>query len=89
MLAGSGTLQAAINAATAGDTLVLADGTYTVSSGDQVVSIDKDITIRAANSGQAVLDAEDTSGRRVMRINSGTVVLEGLKITGGKTSVSA
>ena len=78
---GAGTLQTAIDAATAGDVLELADGTYT-GSGDEVLLISKDITIRAKNVGQAVLDGENA--RRVIKITSGTVVLEGLKIFGGR-----
>ena len=73
-------LQTAVDDANAGDVVVLADGTYT-GSGTNVVEISKDITIRAANAGQAVLDGEDS--RRVMYITGGTVVLEGLNITKG------
>ena len=82
---GAGTLQAAVNAASAGDTLVLADGDYT-GSGTNVLEISKDITIRAQNSGQAVVDGQNA--RRVVHITSGTVALEGLKITKGYASVS-
>ena len=82
---GAGTLQTAIDAATAGDVLELADGTYT-GSGTDVLLISKDITIRAKNAGQAVLDGENA--RRVIQITSGTVVLEGLKITKGMANVS-
>ena len=82
---GAGTLQAAVDAASAGDELVLKDGTYT-GSGDNVLHIAKDITIRAQNAGMAVLDGEDA--RRVVYITGGTVVLEGLAITKGH-SVSA
>ena len=77
---GAGTLQTALDNANAGDTLVLADGTFT-GSGSNVLEINKDITIRAQNAGQAVLDGENA--RQVIKISSGTVVLEGLKITKG------
>ena len=77
-------LQSKLNSAGAGDTLVLADGTYS-GSGDNVLEISKDITIRAQNSGQAILDSENA--RRVIYITSGTVTLEGLNITRGYTSV--
>ena len=84
---GAGTLQTALDAASAGDTLVLADGTYT-GSGSDVLTIAKGITIRAQNAGQAILDGE--TARRVIKITSGTVVLEGLKITRGSVgNVSA
>ena len=93
---GRDTLKSALSAASAGDTLVLADGTYTGTGGEEVIDIgfgqtmtsklsmieiDKDITIRAQNTGEAVLDGEDT--HRVMWIKQGTVALEGLKITRG------
>ena len=63
--------------------LELEDGTYTHVS---TFVIDRDVVIRAKNSGQAVLDGEDT--RRVLRISGGTVTVEGLEITKGK-AVSA
>ena len=83
---GYGTLQAAYSAADPGDELVLADGTYTGNAGsagihDNVLVIDKDITIRAQNTGQAVLDGQDT--RRVLYIGNSTVFLQGLSITKG------
>ena len=80
---GAGTLQAALDSATAGDELVLQDGVYT-GSGVNVLEIDMDITIRAENAGQAVLDGQDS--RRVIQIDGGTVVLDGLDITKGYTS---
>jgi len=78
---GATTVQDALASASAGDELVLRDGTYPVSS---TISISKDITIRAANGGQAIL--EGGNSRRVMYISSGTVVLEGLSITKGYAS---
>ena len=77
---GAGTLQAALDAASAGDILELADGTYT-GSGSYVLQISKDITIRAQNFGRAILDGENA--RRVIEITGGTVVLEGLGVTKG------
>ena len=80
---GRGTLQDALNDASAGDELVLANGTYT-GSGSNVLEIDKDITIRALNPGQAVLDGGNA--RRVIYISSGTVALSGLNIIQGWVS---
>ena len=80
----SDNLQSKLDNAGNGDTLVLADGTY-LGSGYNVLEISKDITIRAQNSGQAILDGENA--RRVIYITSGTVTLEGLNITRGSTSV--
>ena len=82
----SDNLQTKLTNAGAGDTLNLADGTYTGSGNNvNVLEISKDITIRAQNSGQAILDGENA--RRVIVITSGTVTLEGLNITRGYTSV--
>ena len=76
-------LVAVLAAAKDGDELVLADGTYLPTD---TLSIDKDIniTLRAQNSGRAVLDGNGT--RRVLRITSGTVLLDGLNITKGHVS---
>ena len=78
-----GTLQDAVDAAVQGATLVLGDGYYTGKSGS-VLSISKNITIRAKNTGRAVLDGEKKW--RVVDISGGDVALEGLNITGGKTA---
>ena len=79
-------LQTAIDAASAGDEVVLADGTYSGSGtsheGANMLYINKTVTIRALNPGAAVLDGE--RARRVICIASGTVRLDGLKITRGK-----
>ena len=50
--------------------IVLADGTYDVAS---TLNIGRDVTIRAFNSGQAILDGGNS--RRALVITSGTVVL--------------
>jgi len=60
---------------TTGDPLFLASGVY---SG---LVIDKDITIAAQHTGQAVLDGQGK--RRVLWIGNGHVLLKGLKITNG------
>jgi hypothetical protein len=78
---GADTIQSALAAASPGDELVLGDGTYQLSS---TITIDKDITIRASNSRQAILDGGDSV--QVMYISSGTVVLEGVVITRGSSS---
>ena len=83
---GVDTLQAAVNAATPGDVLVLADGTYTASGGSQVFingTTPTGLTIRAANPGQAVLDAQGVSGRRGVTIDYGSITIEDIEITGG------
>ena len=92
MSPGLGTLQAALNAASAGDELVLEDGNYTQGWLERGNVLDIysttcsgspcDVTIRAQNPGMAVVDGENV--RRGIRIWSATIVLEGLKITQGK-----
>ena len=79
---GADTVQNALAIASAGDELVLEDGTYALSS---TVETDKSITIRALNDGQAILDGRNA--RRVLWImkNSEKVVLQGLHITKGDT----
>ena len=81
-------LQTEVDNANPGDELVLADGTYTGSgtseNGDNMLYINKDITIRALNPGQVVLDGQNA--RRVIYIASGNVVLEGLDITRGSAT---
>ena len=82
---GAGTLQTALSGASAGDELVLADGSYT-GSGTNVLDVDKSITIRALNAGQAVLDGENA--RRVVYITTGHVAVQGLNITRGSVTGS-
>lgn len=81
---GAGTLQTAADASAPGDVLVLADGTYTgggaASIWGYVVTINKPVTIRAANVGQAVIDGE--GGRRALKC-SDSCALSGLNITNG------
>ena len=81
-------LQTVVDNASPGDEIVLGDGTYTGSgtsaSGNNMLYINKDITIRALNPGQAVLDGE--TARRVLYVQSGAVALEGLNITRGSAS---
>lgn len=80
--AGPGNLQSAINGAAPGSTLILQDGTYTKVGDNPVALINKDLTIRAQNPGQAILDGEAL--QRCIKIEGGkTVHLEGLVIDNG------
>ena len=78
-------LQAALDSANAGDVLVLNDGTYrgSGSAWDVVLSIGKDITIRALNLGQAVLDGQNV--QPVISCMSATATFDGVVITRGYT----
>ena len=87
---GLGTLQAALDSASGGDTLILTDGTYTGSTDpDYAFKIDKSITIRAQSTGDAILSGDML--RRVLYIStvdSGSVDLVGLRITDGLYNLS-
>ena len=84
----SGDLVAALASASPGDELVLADGTYTpAADGSNALVINKDIIIRAQNTGGAIFDGQNT--RRVIKIESGSVTLSGLNIVKGHSSVCA
>ena len=63
--------------------LQLDDGTYTHSS---TFTIGRDVAVRAKNAGQAILDGKDVN--QVLRINSGTVDIEGVHITKGNVSTA-
>ena len=82
--AGVVTLQDALAAASPGDEYIL-DGRF-ARRGDNVLDITKDCTIRAQNTGQAVLDGQGCA-RGVLYILSGTVLLEGLRIAKGTALV--
>ena len=70
----------------ASDTIVLGPGEYTGNGvlTNAVLTINKGITLEAAEPGKAVLDGNNQ--RRVVRIDTadGMVALKGLNITGGK-----
>ena len=74
-------LVSAVANAASGSEIVLADGTYNLAS---TISIGKDITIRAKNTGMAVLDGQTSV--RVLHISSGNVQLIGVNVTRGSTS---
>ena len=68
-----------LNAALAqsADELVLEDGTYAGST----FTVSRNVTIRAKNTGKAILDGE--TRREVLILSSGSVVLEGINVTQG------
>ena len=72
---------AALNAALADPSIghiYLAAGTYSLTS---QLSISRDVTVEAAQTGAVVLDGQDST--RVLYISSGTVELIGLNIARG------
>ena len=100
VLPGHSTLQAAVDAASDGDVLLLADGTYTGSVSGATcatpldesgcaVRIEKSITIRALNEGQAIIDGSGVKDGYTVVIEWGSgdlppsAVLEGIGVKGG------
>jgi parallel beta-helix repeat protein len=68
------TIQAAVDAASAGDTIIVRDGTYT-----ENITLDKSITIKGE--GMPVLDGSGVSS--VITIIADGCTIDGFKITGG------
>ena len=81
---GVNTLQSAVDLASSDDSLVLADGSYSASSGYALVEITRSLTIRAENIGQALLTGDNI--RRVMSVSGSHVSLQGLHIAYGQTT---
>jgi len=77
------TIQAAINAASDGDTIVIAEGTYTES-----LSLTKAVTLQAAEGADVVIDPTSGDGLLVSGdLNGGNVTLIGLTFAGGIAGV--
>ena len=72
------TIQAAVNAASAGDTIQVAAGTYA-----EHVVIGKDLTVNGAGAGQTIVDG--TQSGTVFTVNGGTVSLSAMTVTNGKS----
>ena len=74
-----GTIQAAVNAASAGDTIVLAAGNY-----DELVTVDKDVTIKGPNAG---VDGAGTRGAEAIvdgfYMHAAGATLDGVEVLGG------
>jgi poly(beta-D-mannuronate) lyase len=81
---GATALLAAIDQAGDGDVIVLANGQYDVS---KLIKIDKTLTIKAAQAGQAKLTFERSALFEIQ--NGGSLKLEGLTISGANSPDSA
>lgn len=75
-----GTIQDAITAATAGDTIYLAPGTY-----NENLVINKSLTLVGATTATTIINATTTA----VEIQSGTVALKNLTLQGGDFGVDA
>jgi hypothetical protein len=80
--AGAGSLRAAIEQASAGDTIVLpaSASPYAVTSAQ--LDVGKNLTIAGAGARSTVISAEGTA-HRVLGIEAGAVTITGVTITGG------
>ena len=81
-------LREAIEAAISGDTINIPIGTYTLTIGTQL-TIDKDLTLNGAGSGDTVIQAATSSAdatSRVLSITGGTVSISGVTVQNGNTS---
>ena len=76
------TIQAAVIAAAAGDTVLIDDGVYTASTGDYIADVGKAIVLRSINGRQAVtLDGKHA--RRNLRLSVAGAVAKGLTLYRG------
>jgi hypothetical protein len=74
-------IQDAVNAATNGDTVLIADGTYEISS---KINVTKSLVIQSVNGPDAVVvDANEYSRVFTLSSETGSIVLDGLTLTGG------
>jgi parallel beta-helix repeat protein len=84
------TIQAAVDAASNGDVILVAPGTYTGTDDEVVNTLGKAITIKASGTPEeTILDGE--GARRVVECSSGEgadAVIEGFTITGGSANSS-
>lgn len=80
-------IQTAVDAAVSNDTVIIADGTYTITS---QLSINKCLTMKSVN-GPDVTIVDADGNCRVFNLNSnnGAIVLEGFTITGGYADYDA
>ncbi len=83
------TIQAAINAALAGDVVIVDDGTWSGPGNTELTTLGKAITVRSANgAGVCTIDGGDTV--RVFNISSGeglATVIDGFSIVHGRNNL--
>jgi hypothetical protein len=79
---GQCSLRQAVGAASSGDTIQLADSTYSLTQGTNI-EISKSLTIAGNGVDATVIDGSGNGQVRIFRINGGTVLIHGLSITNG------
>ena len=76
------TIQAAVTAATAGDTIIVRDGAYV-----ENVIVDKSLVVRSENGAAAVTVTAVTTSSPVFTVNASSVTIDGFTVS-GTTSTS-
>jgi parallel beta-helix repeat protein len=71
------TIQAAVDAAVAGDTIIVRDGTYT-----ENVLVDESLTIRSENGWMSTLVQAAATNNDVLRVEAAGVTIDGFSVTG-------
>ncbi len=75
-------IQAAVNSATAGDTIIVGDGTYA-----ENVDVDKRLTIKSENGSASTIVKAANSGGHVFEITTDYVNISGLTVKGATSGV--
>jgi predicted outer membrane repeat protein len=79
-------IQTAIDNATAGQTIVLNDGTFSISS---TLNFTKGITLRSLNGQANCTISKSGTGARCMSINHAQAILDGITVTGGSDTTAS
>ncbi|MCK4735213.1 MAG: right-handed parallel beta-helix repeat-containing protein [Methanophagales archaeon] len=76
------TIQAAVDAASPGDTIIVSDGTYTGK-----INVDKSLTIRSENGPDSTIVLDETSYMSVFYVTANYVNISGFKVASGGLSL--
>lgn len=77
-------IQTAINNASSGQTVVLNDGTFTISS---TIQLTKGIVLRSVNGcGSSIVTISGTTGQQCINVSHSNAVVDGIAFTGADTS---
>ena len=79
---GQCSLRQAVGAASSGDTIQLADSTYSLTQGTNI-EISKNLTIAGSGVDATVIDGSGNGQVRILRVDAGTVVIQDLSINNG------
>ena len=79
---GQCSLRQAVAAASSGDTIQLDDSTYSLTQGSNI-EINKNLTIAGDGVNATVIDGSGNGQVRILRVDAGTVLIQGLSMTHG------